>query len=892
MMAGLLASAGTVLGIETAAWAPLFVTIGNATQAANGTYLNAQKVANNLVSTSIVVQAANGVNIQQDPNGVDLSTSPLGTPHFDLHLVAPACNIDGSLNMAAMGDLYLTCATLNLNAPITSGGAPIDPSRVISTATHINVLSPAASIQQAIDISSGTSPVTIDVNTGTYAENLRITHPLTLSGIDGSSAGADPSAPTIAGTQSGGNVITASSNNVTADGLNIQGAVSGGSPSVDGIYASGVDSLTVAHNTFDNGFSGPAIATPGSSNVTLNANLIETPPAITSATSTVFTENLPGTFTVTTTGAPSPAINESGTLPAGLSFVDNGNGTATLGGTATATGTYPITLTATNGVSPDATQNLTLVVGTAPTINSASSTTFTVGSSGSFGVTTSGSPTPALSETGSMPPGVAFVDNGDGTATLAGTATTVGTYPITIAAINGVSPDASQGFTLTVGQISQTINFTSSPPGGTVVNGTPYDVTATGGASGNPVTFQSDSASICTVSGSTVSFVGAGICTVEADQAGAADYQTGLNIQSFSVGKGDQAVSFSSTAPLLAVVGGPTYDATASATSGLTPVITVDSSASSVCSISGSTVSFTGAGTCTLDADQAGDANFNAATRVQQSFSVVAAGYHVVTSSLPDATAGVAYSATITATGGHAPYTFKVTAGALPKGLKLASNGTITGIPKDIVATDAFTVTAKDTKTNGVQQVTTQDLSINVLQLAPVVAKVSKNFGPGAGGNTVTVKGLYMGYSTTPVTVLFGSVPATNVVVNSSGKSVTANAPAQAAGAVDVTVTTSWGTSTINVSDTYTYFGPTVTSVKPATGPDAGGTVITVKGVYFNGATQVLFGGVPGTNVVVAATGKALTVVSPAQGPGAVDIQVVTPSGTSATAPADTFTYP
>jgi hypothetical protein len=466
-----------------------------------------------------------------------------------------------------------------------------------------------------------------------------------------------------------------------------------------------------------------------------------------------------------------------------------------------------------------------------------------------------------------------------------------------------IGEDFNNGFTsaphvfsnpFTINPIAQAITFTTSAPGSAVNGGSHYNVGAVGGGSGNAIIFSSGTPGVCTVTGHVVNFVGGGSCTVNANQAGNANYTAAPQAQqTFSVGKADQTVSFTSTAPSTAQVGGASYNATASATSSLTPTITVDASAASVCSISGSTVSFTGAGTCTLDANQAGDANYNAAPQVQQSFSVAGlAGFHIDTMSLPDSTAGVAYSAMITASGGNAPYTFKVTAGALPKGLKLAATGAITGTPKDIVATDSFTVTAKDTKTNKIQQITTQDLSINVLQLAPVVAKVSKNFGPGAGGNTVTVKGLYMGYSTSPVTVFFGSVQATNVVVSTKGTSVTATAPAQSAGVVDVTVTTSWGTSSTNVNDEYTYFGPTVASIKPTAGPDAGGTTVTVKGTYFNGATQVLFGGVPGTGVIVASTGKALTVVSPAHASGSVDIQVVTPGGTSPAGPVDTYTYP
>ena len=55
------------------------------------------------------------------------------------------------------------------------------------------------------------------------------------------------------------------------------------------------------------------------------------------------------TYTVTTTGYPAPTITETGALPAGLSFVDNGNGTATISGTAALDGHLdPVTISATN----------------------------------------------------------------------------------------------------------------------------------------------------------------------------------------------------------------------------------------------------------------------------------------------------------------------------------------------------------------------------------------------------------------------------------------------------------------------------------------------------------------------------------------------------------------
>jgi len=88
------------------------------------------------------------------------------------------------------------------------------------------------------------------------------------------------------------------------------------------------------------------------------------------------------------------------------------------------------------------------------------------------------------------------------------------------------------------------------------------------------------------------------------------------------VTRANQTVSFTSTAPGSATVDGATYTPTATATSGLPVVFAIDSSASSVCSISGGVVSFKAAGTCVVDANQAGNANWIAAAQVQQGFTV------------------------------------------------------------------------------------------------------------------------------------------------------------------------------------------------------------------------------------------------------------------------------
>ncbi len=214
---------------------------------------------------------------------------------------------------------------------------------------------------------------------------------------------------------------------------------------------------------------------------------VNTAPAFTSDTSTTFTADVMGSFTVKTTGTPTPTIQlTGGTLPGGVTFTDNGNGTGTLAGTpaAASDGTYGLTFTASNGVLPNAVQGFTLTVakGTAPAITSASSTIFTTGVMGTFTVTTSGVPTPKITMTGTLPGGVTFIDNGNGTGTLAGTpaAASDGTYALIFTASNGNLPNAVQGFTLTVGKgTAPTITSASSTTFTIGVSGT-FTVTTTG----------------------------------------------------------------------------------------------------------------------------------------------------------------------------------------------------------------------------------------------------------------------------------------------------------------------------------------------------------------------------------------------------------------------------
>lgn len=127
----------------------------------------------------------------------------------------------------------------------------------------------------------------------------------------------------------------------------------------------------------------------------------------------------------------------------------------------------------------------------------------------------------------------------------------------------------------------------------------------------------------CTVDASTavITYTSAGSCTVTATAAATSVYASATKSVVFSIAQIEQAVSITSTAPLAAKVAGSTYALTATGGASGNPV-TFASLTNSICTVSGSTVSFIGVGTCTLSADQAGNTIYSASPQVTQSFEV------------------------------------------------------------------------------------------------------------------------------------------------------------------------------------------------------------------------------------------------------------------------------
>ena len=171
---------------------------------------------------------------------------------------------------------------------------------------------------------------------------------------------------------------------------------------------------------------------------------------------------------------------------------------------------------------------------------------------------------------------------------------------------------------------------------------------------------------------------------------------------------------------------------------------------------------------------------------------------------------------------------------------------------------------------------------------APIVTAVSLTSGSTAGGTLVTISGASF---TGATAVDFGGVPATSFAVYTSTQ-IIATSPPGVAGTADVTITTPSGTSTLSSADRFTYMdvaAPSVTGIEPTNGLI--GTLLTITGTNFTGATAVVFGATAvTTNLVVNAAGTQITVAVPV-GTDRIDVTVVTPGGNSPTLPADRFTY-
>jgi len=186
----------------------------------------------------------------------------------------------------------------------------------------------------------------------------------------------------------------------------------------------------------------------------------------------------------------------------------------------------------------------------------------------------------------------------------------------------------------TVSKANQTISF------GTLANKTfgdaPFTLNATS-SSGLAMTYTSSNTNVATISGNTVTIVGAGTTNIIASQAGNTNYNEATSaVQALTVTKANQSISFGTLANK--TYGDAPFNLSGTSSSGLG--LTYTSSNTAVATIVGNTVTIVGAGTATITASQPGNGNYNAATAVPRTLTVNKANQTITFNTLAAKTYG------------------------------------------------------------------------------------------------------------------------------------------------------------------------------------------------------------------------------------------------------------
>jgi uncharacterized protein (TIGR03437 family) len=332
----------------------------------------------------------------------------------------------------------------------------------------------------------------------------------------------------------------------------------------------------------------------------------------------------------------------------------------------------------------------------------------------------------ALSASASSGLPVTFTSTTSTVCTVSGATVTVlavGTCSITASQAGNASyaaaPNVSQSFTVASAAQPQTVTFPSLP---NVSFGAASFTISASASSGLPVTFASTTPSVCAVSGSTVTVLTLGTCSITASQAGNAHYSPAANVtQSFTVYSAAQTINFSIPFPAAYPITAGTFMVTASASSGLP--VTFTSLFPSVCTVSGATVTILSTGDCLIRASQAGNTNVAPATPVTVNF-VIGLGTQTINFTIPSHTSS------------DAPFQLQATASSgLPVVFSVVSGpATISGNTLTITGVGTITVKAVQAG-NSSYGVATTTATFNVTLGVPAVMSV----GSGASYATGTV---------------------------------------------------------------------------------------------------------------------------------------------------------
>lgn len=382
--------------------------------------------------------------------------------------------------------------------------------------------------------------------------------------------------------------------------------------------------------------------------------------------------------------------------------------------------------------------------------------TFSLGADAAKNV---GDPTFNLSGTSSSGLTVTYTSSNTSVATVAGNVVTIvgpGTTDIKASQAGdgtyAAATDVTQ--TLTVNKQSQTITFSLGADATKTAGDPTFNLTGIA-SSGLTVTYTSSNTGVATVAGNVVTIVGGGTTDIKASQVGNGTYAAATDVtQTLTVNKQNQTITFT-TIPTR-TVGDAAFGLTATSTSGLTVAF---STTSDKVTIAGAQVTIVKAGSVTINANQAGNTSYNAATQVQQTFCINPAKPTITLSNPNTATplltsssttgnqwylngniiAG-ATNATYTATA-QGSYTLKVTADNC---VSVASSAQVLVITGDLVnyptSSDKLLVYPNPVKSKLTVRLDGFEVKQPVqLSIYDVMGRVVERF-TGAGGEDVTLE--------------------------------------------------------------------------------------------------------------------------------------------------------
>lgn len=283
-------------------------------------------------------------------------------------------------------------------------------------------------------------------------------------------------------------------------------------------------------------------------------------------------------------------------------------------------------------------------------------------------------------------------------------------------------------YTVTVTAAPQTISFTPAVTSYPYTLGGSFPLSATA-SSGLAVSFASKTVEVCTVAGATATILSGGTCTIEATQAGNSNYQSATPVDvDFTIAGAAQTINFVPATTSYPYTAGGSFALSASASSGLT--VSFASKTTAICTVNGTTATIIAAGTCTIEATQAGNANYSAATPVDASIAITQATPVVtVTTSSSSITQGNALT-----------FTLNVSSGA----------GTPTGTVKFL---DGTTVLGSGTVSNGKASLTSSSLSAGTHVLTAVYLGDTNFASVTSGTISVAVVGVEVSVPTSGSTV-------------------------------------------------------------------------------------------------------------------------------------------